>query len=69
MNKIEVIKFLTEEIEKENIKIATYKEEYKKTENITWEWYQTHPKGSEAKIKEYLKMIRRLTLEYEKEME
>ena len=71
MDKIEVIKFLTEEIDKENIKITTYKEEYKKAfeqDNLTWEWYQTHPEGSKTKIKEYLKIIRRLTLEYEKEM-
>lgn len=73
MDKINVISFLTAEIKKENIKINTYDEEYEKAkiqypEFIPWEWFKNHPRGSQSKIKEYLKTIRRLSLEIEKEM-
>ena len=73
MDKILTIKFLINEVELENIKINTYDEEYERAkiqypEFIPWEWFKNHPRGSKSKIKEYLKTIRRLTLEIEKEM-
>jgi len=73
LDKILTIKFLINEVELENIKINTYDEEYERAkiqypEFIPWEWFKNHPRGSKSKIKEYLKTIRRLTLEIEKEM-
>ena len=42
------------------------KEEY--PEYIPWQWFKNHPQGSKSKVKEYLKTIRRLSLEIEKEI-
>lgn len=73
MNKIMVIKFLVNEIELENNKINTYDKEYEKAKEeypdfIPWDWFKNHPQGSKSKVKEYLKTIRRLSLEIEKEI-
>lgn len=73
MDKILAIKFLVNEIELENNKINTYDKEYEKAKEeyptfIPWDWFKSHPQGSKSKIKEYLKTIRRLSLEIEKEI-
>jgi hypothetical protein len=77
MNKLEVIKFLLTEIEKEQDKILRYNkaeleaEEKAKDDEQHSYWYYMNweeSQPSKNKIKDYLKMIRRLSLEIEKEM-
>jgi hypothetical protein len=77
MNKLEVIKFLLQEIKKEQDKIKRYniaeieanekaKDDDKHSAWYYMKWDESQP--SKNKIKDYFKMIRRLTLEIEKEM-
>lgn len=72
MDKLDVIEFLLKEIKSEKLKIKKYKQDYDsellKNDTVKWEWYESHKDGSKTKIKEYLKTIRRLSLEAEKEM-
>lgn len=78
MDKLEVIKFLLQEVEKEQDKIKRYNlaeieaEEKAKSDDKHSSWYYMNwneSQPSKNKIKDYLKMIRRLTLEVEKEMD
>jgi hypothetical protein len=78
MNKLEVIKFLLNEIEKEQDKFKRYHkleleaEEKAKDDEQHSAWYYMNweeSQPSKNKIKDYLKMIRRLTLEISKEIE
>ena len=78
VSKLDVIKFLLQEVLREQDKINRYnkaeKESEEKAKNgeklSAWhymQWEESQP--SKAKIKDYFKMIRRLTLEIEKEMD
>lgn len=78
MNKLEVISFLLKEVEKEQDKLTRYNQSELEAEekakddeqHSSWyymKWDESQP--SKTKIKDYLKMIRRLTLEIEREME
>lgn len=79
MSKYEVIQFLINEISIENNKQAIYNKalteakEIEKTDNKFNAWcyldYNNIKPTNNAKIKEYLKLIRRLSLEIEKEMD
>lgn len=71
MSKLEVIKFLLTEVEKEQDKIIRYNkaeleaEEKAKDDDKHGTWYYMNweeSQPSKNKIKDYLKMIRRLTL-------
>jgi hypothetical protein len=75
MNKLEVIKFLLTKIEKEQDKLKRYNKAEKEAEerankddeHSSWyyiQWEESQP--SKAKIQDYFKIIRRLTLEIEK---
>ena len=77
MDKLEVIKFLLQEINKEQDKFKRYAEAELEAEEKTKEdsqhsawyymkWDESQP--SRNKLKDYLKMIRRLTLEIEKNL-
>lgn len=76
MNKLEVIKFLLQEIEEEQPKLIEYqeivKDAYAQDEISSWRYIDNKwgdkPKPSKSKIKDNFKMIRRLTLELEKEL-
>ena len=76
MTKLEVIKFLLNEIEEEQPKLIEYnrivKEAYAQDEISGWRYIDNHwgdkSKPSKSKIKDNFKMIRRLTLEIEKEL-
>lgn len=79
MNKLDVIKFLLSEIEEEQPKLTEYqkivKEAYstKDGEEMSgWRYIDKHwgdkPKPSKSKIETNFRMIRRLTLELEKEL-
>lgn len=80
MNKLDVVKFLLDEVEEEQQNFKAYekveKEADKKNKEIKdfsyWRymrdnWNKRYP--SKSKIKNNLKMIRRLTLDIEKECE
>lgn len=76
MNKLDVIKFLLQEIEEEQPKLIEYnrivKEAYAQDEISSWRYIDNKwgekSKPSKSKIKDNFKMIRRLTLEIEKEL-
>jgi len=78
ISKLDVVKFLLQEVLREQDKINRYnkaeKEAEEKAKNgeklSAWhymQWEESQP--SKTKIKDYFKMIRRLTLEIEKEMD
>lgn len=76
MNKLDVIKFLLAEIEEEQPKLTEYqkivKEAYAQNDISNWRYIDSKwgdkPKPSKSKIETNFKMIRRLTLEIEKEL-
>lgn len=76
MNKLDVIKFLLNEIEEERPRLEAYqdivKEAYAQNEISGWRYIDSkwgdESKPSKSKIKDNFKMIRRLTLEIEKEL-
>lgn len=77
MNKLNIINYLTQEIELElellnqyeNIKNIYYKtEETDKSYEVIQTKFYNAKVPSKSKAKEYLKMIRRLSLEVEKEL-
>ena len=80
MNKLDVIKFLLQEVEEEQIKLVEYnkisEEAYstKDGEEMSgWRYIDKHwgdkPVPRKSKILDNLKMIRRLSLEISKEVE
>lgn len=75
ISKLEIIKFLLDEVDKELKKGPIYEAEYERAQKLadennktTWHYmnYDIKP-VNKSKVKNDLKMIRRLTLEIEKE--
>jgi hypothetical protein len=77
MNKLDVIKFLLNEIEEEQPKLIEYnkivKEAYAQDEISSWRYIDNKwgdkSKPCKSKIQDNLKMIRRLSLEISKEVD